>query len=129
MTKLAHGTHFRIGYTEYRVWTLNGFYIDGIKEAAQNEVRYGWPISKMYLEGLEAYKVEQRNRGSQDRGASPQAAILVGDRKEAERRANAFHALPELKDGEVIELERDRFVLHISRRHNGHVIFEPIVVE
>jgi len=139
---LKHGDHFRIGYTEFRVWTLAGFYAAQLRESADNFERYGWnPTCAADLVSFEAYRAEQRRRGSADMGASAQAAVLVGDRAEGARRAEAFHALPEFHWGDSVMLlvieprsgshfndsaVREHTLQPHGRTNRDHVTFVPV---
>lgn len=112
---------FRIGYTEYRVWTLAGFYADKLVEDAENEKRYGWKPGA-YMATLETYIASQR--GCRLNGASPQGAMITSDRAYNAQRAAAFQALPEVAFGEVVLLDGVQVV--VTRDNNDHVKFVPV---
>jgi hypothetical protein len=140
VTELRHGDRFRIGYTEYQAWTLEGFYAASLRDSADKFERHGWdPVSTIPIQTFEAYRAEQHRRGSADRGASPQAAVLVGDPVEAARRADAFRALPELSYGDHVLLYvrstpnadtlravMEKRLFTVERHHNKHVKFTPV---
>lgn len=121
VTTLSHNDAFRMGVRPYRVWTLAGFYAEAQTRDAANAHRWA---PEAWMSSFDAYKAEQNKRGSADRGASPEATVLVGDRREAARRAEEFRARIELAWGDVVEIDGVQYTL--TRGNNDHGKFVPV---
>lgn len=136
------GASFRIGYTEYRVWTLDGFYLDALREFAEqvtaNVARVEADLAAGKTTGMPNYALslpeyhqtrdrfvaEQTKRGSALRGASPQGAMMTSDRADNQRRADAFRALPEVVWGDVVIIDGVRYT--VTRDNNDHARFVAV---